>query len=182
MQPSYRIITTTVRFTEWVTEPIVAVTVTVYVPGVVRRDVEIVRVDVAVPSAAKLTLPGLTEPVGQIRTRPDDEIDGLKVTVPERPLRLVKVITDEPDAPHTIVRELGEALMPKSGGGGGGGGVVTLTVWELLAVRPPESSAWTMTVWSPAEVNVCVAVFTVDHEVSHVPSPSQSQRTWIALG
>ena len=68
---SYRSLTTTVKLTEWVTEPIVAVTVTVYVPGVVKREVEIVNVDVAVPSAANVTVPGLTEPVGHTRTRPD---------------------------------------------------------------------------------------------------------------
>src|SRR5207249_11519786 len=126
---------------------------TVYVPGVCRRDVEIVRVEVAGAAAVKLTLPGVTGSVWQVRTRRDEEIDGVKVTVPERPLRLVKVISDEPDASHTIRRELGEALMPKSGGGGGGGGDVTPTVWGLRAGRAPEPSAWTLTLWSPDEVN-----------------------------
>jgi len=135
-------VTTTVTFTEWVTEPIVAVTVTVYVPGVVRREVEIVRVDEAVPSAASATLLGLTETVGHMKTKPEEEIDALRLAVPESPLRLVNDIVDEPDDPHTIVREPGETPMLKSpGGGGGGGGVVTVTVWFAFAVRPPESIA-----------------------------------------
>ena len=134
--------TTTVKFTEWVTEPIVAVTVTVYVPDVVKSEVEIVNVEVAVPFAANVRLLGLTETVGQTRTRPDDEIEALRLAVPDRPSRLVRVIVDEPDEPHRIVRELGEALMPKSaGGGGGGGGVVTETTWDWIAVSPPESTA-----------------------------------------
>src|SRR5437867_13252491 len=52
----------------------------------------------------------------------------------------------------------------------------------MFAVSPPESIACTTTGWSPAEANECSAVFVVDHPVSHVPSPVQSQRTWIALG
>ena len=46
---SYVRVTRTVTSTECVMEPIVAVTVTVYVPGVVNTEVETVRVDVAVP-------------------------------------------------------------------------------------------------------------------------------------
>jgi len=138
-------LTTTVKLTECVIEPIVAVTVTVYVPGVVNSDVETVSVDMAVPSAANVTLPGLTETVGQIRIRSDDEIDALRLAVPERLLRLVKVTVDVPDPLHVMVRELGEAPILKSPGGGGGGGAVTVTVWDVLAVRPPESIACTMT-------------------------------------
>src|SRR5437763_3926406 len=52
----------------------------------------------------------------------------------------------------------------------------------MVAVSPPESIAGTTTELSPAETNECAAVFVVDHDVSHVPSPVQSQRTWIALG
>src|SRR5436309_10320527 len=52
----------------------------------------------------------------------------------------------------------------------------------MFAVSPPESIACTTTGWSPAEANECSAVFVVDHDVSHVSSPVQSQRTWIALG
>ena len=142
---SYRRLTTTVKLIEWVTEPIVAVTVTVYVPGVVKSEVEIVNVEVAVPFAANVKLLGLTEMVGHTKTRPDDEIDALRLAVPERPLRLVRVIVDEPDEPHRIVRELGEAPMLKSpgggGGGGGGGGALTEIECDWIAVSPPESTA-----------------------------------------
>src|SRR3989475_10146188 len=55
-------------------------------------------------------------------------------------------------------------------------------MWDALAVSPPESTACTKTVLFPAELKVWVAVFVVDHDVSHVPSPVQSQRTWIASG
>ena len=116
----------TVKLTECATEPIVAVTVTVYVPGVVKSDVVTVRVEVAVPSAASVMLPGLKKTVGQNKIRSDDEIAALKLAVPERPLRLVRVIVDVADDPMTIVNELGEAPMVKSGGGGGG--VLTVTV------------------------------------------------------
>src|SRR5256712_232557 len=144
---SYRSLTTTVKLTERVTDPIVAVTVTVYVPGVVKSEVEIVNVEVAVPFAANITLLGLTETVGHTKTRPDDEIEALRLAVPDRPLRLVSVIVEEPDEPHRIVRELGEAPRPKSGGGGGGGGgAVTEIECDWIAVSPPESTAWTMTV------------------------------------
>src|SRR3989475_7610403 len=55
-------------------------------------------------------------------------------------------------------------------------------MWDALAVSPPESTACTKTVLFPAELKVWVAVFVVDHVVSHVPSPVQSHRTWIEFG
>src|SRR5207247_1258303 len=57
-------------------------------------------------------------------------------------LRAERVL-QEPDEPHRIVREVGEAPMLKSpgGGGGGGGGMVTETSWDWIAARPPESAA-----------------------------------------
>ena len=125
---SHRSLTTTVKLTECVIEPIVAVTVTVYVPGVVKSDVETVRVDVAVPSAASVTLLGLTATVGHTRTRSDEEIEALTLPVPAKPFRLVSVIVDTPDPEMETVRELGDAPMLKSAGGGGGGGALTVTV------------------------------------------------------
>ena len=80
------------------------------------------RVDVAVPLAVKVTLLGFTEAVGHTMTRPDDAIVVPKLTVPDSPLRLVRVIVEVPDDPMTIVSALGLAPMLKSGGGGGGGG------------------------------------------------------------
>ena len=125
---SHRSLTTIVKLTECVIEPIVAVTVTVYVPGVVKSDVETVKVDVAVPSAAKVTLLGLTETVGHTRTRSDDEIEALTLPAPERPFRLVSVIVHTTDPETVTVRELDEAPMLKSPGGEGGGGALTVTV------------------------------------------------------
>src|SRR2546421_10388314 len=55
-------------------------------------------------------------------------------------------------------------------------------MWDALAVSPPESTACTKTVLFPAELKVWLAVFVVDHVVSHVPSPVQSHRTWIVFG
>src|SRR5437879_6746899 len=55
-------------------------------------------------------------------------------------------------------------------------------MWEAPAISPPESAACTKTVLVPAELKVWVAVFVVDHVVSHVPSPVQSHRTWIVFG
>ena len=141
--------TTTVTLTECVTEPIVAVTVTVYVPGVVKRAVEIVNVELAVPLAANATLLGLTETVGHTRMGPDDEIDALRLPVPDRPLRLVSVIVEEPDEPQMIASEVGDAPMVKSPGGGG---AVTVTPWDWLEVKPPESIASTTTVLLPVVV------------------------------
>ena len=79
--------------------------------------------------------------------------------------------------------ELGVHVKSTDGGAfGGGGGEVTWTTWDALAVSPPESTACTKTVLFPAELKVWVAVFVVDHDVSHVPSPVQSHRTWIVFG
>src|SRR5207244_4183047 len=108
----------------------------------VKTEVETVRVDVAVPPEGSVTLLGLTETVGQNRTRPDEEIDALRLAVPESPLRLVRVIPEELDEPHTMWSEAGEALMLKSPGGGG---AVTMIVWDWVAVSPPESFACTTT-------------------------------------
>jgi len=68
-----------------VIDPLVAVTVTVYVPSVVRRDVDTVRVDVPLPPDVSATLVGLRDTVGHTKTRPDDEIDAVKDTLPENP-------------------------------------------------------------------------------------------------
>src|SRR6266571_4968047 len=65
---------------------------------------------------------------------------------------------------------------------GGGGRATIETTCDLLVVRPPESIARTTTVSFPVEEKECVAVLVVDHAVSRVPSPVQSQRTWIELG
>src|SRR5207249_7471805 len=106
----------------------VAVTVTVYVAGVVSSEVETVSVDVAVPLAISVTLLGLTATVGHTRTRSDEEIEALTLPAPERPFRLVSVIVDTTDPETVTVRELGEVPMLKSPGGGEAGGALTVTV------------------------------------------------------
>src|SRR5256885_3715286 len=100
-------------------EPIGGVTVNVEVPGVVKTEVETVRVDVAVPPEDSVTLLGLRETVGQTKTRPDEEIEALRLAVPESPLRLAKVNPEEPDHPQTMVSEGGGALMLNTPRGGG---------------------------------------------------------------
>src|SRR5437867_3176606 len=126
----HRSLTTTVKFTECVIEPIVAVTVTVYVAGVVSSEVETVSVDVAVPLAVSVTLLGLTATVGHTRTRSDEEIEALTLPAPERPFRLVSVIVDTTDPETVTVRELGEAPMLKSPGGGGGVNLHAANGWS----------------------------------------------------
>ena len=136
-------VTCTVSATACVIEPTVAVTVTVYVAGVVKRLVETVSVDEAVPFAGSVTLVGLSDAVGHTRTMSEEEIDTLRFPVPESPLTLVRVIVDVPDEPMTILNETGLAPIVKSPGGGG---AVTTMACELLAVNPPVSIAWTTTV------------------------------------
>src|SRR3989441_12508953 len=65
--------------------------------------------------------------------------------------------------------------------GGGGAGAVTRTTCDCVVVSPPVSIASMMTVLFPALWYWWLAVFVVDHCVSHTPSPCQSQRTWIVL-
>ena len=62
---------------------------------------------------------------------PEHAIDGLRLTVPANPFRLDRVIVDVPDDPRCIVRELGAALMLKSGGGGGGAVGVAETSFDF---------------------------------------------------
>jgi hypothetical protein len=143
-------VTCTVTTTAWEIEPTVAVTVTVYVAGVVRTVVDTVRVDEAVPLAGSVRLLGLMDAVGQTTMMSEDEIDAFRFAVPERPLRLFNVIAEVPEEPMTILREMGFAPIVKSpgggGGGGGGGGAVTVRTWDWVDVRPPVSIAATTTV------------------------------------
>src|SRR5207247_6878492 len=69
-----------------------------------------------------------------------------------------------------------------AGGGGGGGASATRTESVRLDVRPEVSIASSVTLYVPATVNKCWAVFATDHVVSHAPSDSQSHRTWTASG
>ena len=82
-------VTMTVIVAECDIVPLVAVTVIVWVPGVVRSDDETVMVDEPVPFAARSTLAGLKETVGS--TRESDAvvsaaaIEAARFTVPVKP-------------------------------------------------------------------------------------------------
>ena len=71
---------------------------------------ETVSVDEAELPAERLTEVGLTDGTG-----PDGETEGVKFTVPEKPFRLFKLMEVVPEAPWSIVREVGLELMLKSG-------------------------------------------------------------------
>jgi len=88
-----------------VNEPLVAVTTTVYVPGV---EDETVRTDAAVPPAASATLAGFSE-----ADRPAGA-EAESVTVPLNLLMLVNVIVDVADEPEAKLRLAGLGDMRKS--------------------------------------------------------------------
>jgi hypothetical protein len=133
--------TWTVTVTVCVIEPEVAVIVTVYVPGVVRTEVETVRVDAPVPPADRVTDVGFRLAVGYTTQTPEQAIDVLRPIVPANPFKLVSVIVDVPDDPMWMLRETGEALMPKFGGGGGAEGVAEASF--DLGPSPAEFTALT---------------------------------------
>src|SRR3989441_7771660 len=82
-----------------------------------------------------------------------------------------------------MVPSFGEAVISTTRGGGGSGGVgVTMTVAVWFPVNPPVSFASRVTLYVPGTANWCCAVASLDHEVSQVPSLSQSHRTWSRFG
>jgi len=86
------------------------------VPGVVRRDVETVSVDEAVPLDVSATMLGANDAVGGTREMGDvAETDSLRLTLPENPLRLLRVMVEVPEDPMARLREFGEEVMLKSG-------------------------------------------------------------------
>ncbi len=93
-------------------------------------DEETVRVDDPDPPEERLTLAGFIDAV-----RPDCETAAVRNTVPEKLLRLARLIVDVPVEPEEIVRLEGLLEMLKSG-------VVpelTVTVVEAEPVAPLES-------------------------------------------
>ena len=68
-----------------------------------------VSVDEAEPPADRLTEVGLRDGCG-----PDEETDAVRLTLPEKPFRLFRVRVVVPEAPWSIVSEVGLELMPKS--------------------------------------------------------------------
>src|SRR3989449_10586832 len=82
-----------------------------------------------------------------------------------------------------MVPSFGEAVISTTRGGSGGGGVgVTMTIAVWFPVNPPVSFASRVTLYVPGTANWCCAVASLDHEVSQVPSLSQSHRTWSRFG
>ena len=83
--------------------------VMVYVPIGVEDGTTIVRVEVLVPPDVTVTVLGLKVGAG-----PDGETDADKITLPEKPLMLPKLMVAVPDCPSGTVTEDGLALMLKS--------------------------------------------------------------------
>src|SRR5713226_5391823 len=99
--------TVTDTVAEWDSEPLVPVTVTVYLPGV---EEETLSVDEAEPPEDRVTLVGLSD-----TARPDGEADAESVTVPENPLRLARLIEGVAGNPDWTERVGGLLEIVKSG-------------------------------------------------------------------
>lgn len=95
-------------------DPLVPLTLTLNVPDGVEDVVETVSVEVADVPEERVTLMELNDGVG-----PEGETPVAKLTVPLKPLRLVNVMVEVPDAPCRNVREEGFDVIEKSGVGGG---------------------------------------------------------------
>jgi hypothetical protein len=79
---------------------------TLYIPWVPLHD----RVEVAEPPAGTETLAVLREQLSPL----DGETETVRLTVPEKPLMLVKVIVEVPVAPVFTVTVVGFSVMEKS--------------------------------------------------------------------
>ena len=101
----------TVTEVECDSEPLVPVTVTVYVPKGVNVVVVTLRIEVPVPPELRVTVGGFRGAVivDVLGTTVDDN-----ETVPEKPL-LARVICEVPKLPAAMFRDVGLALMEKSG-------------------------------------------------------------------
>ncbi len=97
----------------WDIAPLVAVTLTEYIPTGVADPANTVRMEPPAPPEASVTLPGLNC-AGRFGTATLEVED--RLTVPERPLILAMLITDVPFELCRIFRALGLAVMLKSGG------------------------------------------------------------------
>jgi hypothetical protein len=80
-----------------------------YAPGEAMADVTF-KVELPTPFGLSVTVPGLRFVEG-----PGGENDAVRVTVPENPFRLVRVMVDVPEDPWAIVKEVGFADRVKSG-------------------------------------------------------------------
>jgi hypothetical protein len=85
------------------------VTLILNAPGEALADVTF-KVELPMPFEVSVRVPGLRFVEG-----PRGETDAVRVTVPENPLRPVKVMVDVPEDPWAIVKEVGFADRVKSG-------------------------------------------------------------------
>jgi len=94
------------------------VIVTIYVPGVVRSDADTVRVAEPVPPGCKLTADELRAAVGWSGESPAVRLEGatfaVRLTLPEKPLTLVKVNVEVPEDPIEMDTEVALAATPTS--------------------------------------------------------------------
>ena len=105
-------------------------------PVGVEADVGRVSVEIPVLADVRLTADG-----DKLGTKPAEEMVAAKLTMPERPLRLVKVIVADPKEPLRIGTDCGLAAMLKSAAGP--------TTRVITVVRDKGPSA-------PVTVTVCV--------------------------
>jgi hypothetical protein len=99
------VVTCTVRLTVWLSDPLVPVTVTKYVPLLALLGTVIVSVDWP-DVVTEVGLRSAVQPVGAVAESP---------TVPVNPLRAVTVIVDVPKDPLGIVKVVGDVVSEKSG-------------------------------------------------------------------
>ena len=97
--------------TLWESDPLVAVTLTLYVPGAALAVVTF-RLELPAPFEVRVIVEGLRLVEG-----PVGETEAAMVTVPVNELRLVTVTVDLPEDPWRMVNEVGLAERPKSGAG-----------------------------------------------------------------
>ncbi len=143
----------------WTCVPLVPVTVTVKLPLAVGVTV---NNDVAIPPAVNVTLVGLKDAV-----RPVEGVtDAVRLTVPVKPLTLVRVMVDVPEEPTWTVMTVGFAVMLKSvhvtvtvSDWGGVEGLVPVTVTVKLPVA--EQVTVRMDVADPPDVRVTLAALSV---------------------
>jgi hypothetical protein len=103
-------VTVTVIVTVCDSPPLDPVTVTVYVPGAVSREVENVKIAEPVLWGARKTSEELIDTVGDDRESPAVMLAGLtvafKLTTPENPLMLARVRLELPDEPTGTLMEV----------------------------------------------------------------------------
>jgi hypothetical protein len=92
----------------WDSEPLVAVTLTWYVPGAALPEL-MLSVELPDPLATSVMVGGFRPAIG-----PDEETDAVRVTVPVNELMLVTVMDDWPEDPRARVKDVGLAERLKS--------------------------------------------------------------------